>query len=830
MNQARIFEDRGAMRKHIGEVSRLSKLIITCSLVLGVLSPAVASAQKAATAPSSEKLTISGNRLFESLNLDYPGMEAVKEAVAACDWPAAKKALLAHMRSRKSPRFIVDRWRREEYLSLIRSGFAEAVEELPAAANLICEHDFTFEGFHRRFDGEVIWDRTKSGMSFVFGCWLNRMWYLETLGQAWWLTGERKYARSGRDLVDSWIKSCPMPPVVQRHWHRQEPPVSMCVNGNPWGQSLEVADRLGSWTVFNEYFVDSPEITPEFYYRFLVSLLEQARYIYTIESQGYAPGNWSIVECSGLARVAIMFPEFTESADWWKQLKALFAMQAEKTILPDGVQVERTIGYHNWCYAKFRDVLLLASLNGSELPEGFAETVERMRLYPEKIAYPGWQGIPGLGDAGVRWWGTYPTGRQAEKYRDEAGRYRLLWQIGLDAYEQWEKQRATTSTEMPYAGLFVMRTGWDMQDKYLIFDCVPPSSAGGHWHNSALNVDLYAFGRVLIVDPGMLNYSHSSYRDYFRRVRAHNIIELAGEENRNDPKLNRWLRSQGFDLAEGEVSAPLKAKMSRRVLFVRGDYWIVDDRISTTHSLPARAYWHLNSRSVVVGGRQVKLAAKGDGPARMHWMGGAGKDLSFHTNDPGIGNILVFPDGGEKYVSLSLLADTPCGGHVACYRQDAEPPTKTALRFTTLLYPFEGDNRPQVSFRDGVVKIGDDRVDTYFRKGEQTDGDCALVSRRAEAVERVLLVAGSYVKDIVRADGEADFLIITRRDKGLDIQLITAAKVGRIELPGFVGVEQVTVNGKPRPVAPEKGVPVVPGPFDTIKPEQNNPRLFWIIE
>ncbi|MCD4824948.1 MAG: heparinase II/III-family protein, partial [Phycisphaerae bacterium] len=347
---------------------------------------------------------------------------------------------------------------------------------------------------------------------------------------------------------------------------------------------------------------------------------------------------------------------------------------------------------------------------------------------------------------------------------------------------------------------------------------------------SALNVDLYAFGRPLIVDTGMWGYSRPSHIDYSRRVRAHNIIEFAGCENSQDPKLKRWLRSESFDLAEGAVRARWKAKMHRRILFVKGDYWIIDDDVSVPHRHPtiARAYWHLNSRSVVVGGKQAELAAEGDGASRLRWMGKNGKDLSFYTNDSDIGNILVIPDGGEHYVSLSLIADTPCGGHVACYRQDPNPPAKTKLRFTTLMYPFMGTNRPAVSFKDGVVKIGDDRVDSYLRKGKQTDGDCALVSRRSGKVERVLLVAGSDVKGIVRADSKVDFLTITRNGESIDIQLMGAAKGKRLELPGFAGVTKVTVNGKPYSLSEDKGIPVVVGPFEKIKPDQKNKKLFWI--
>lgn len=799
-------------------------LVVTCLISL---QPVRAAGKEA---PPTATLRIKSEAgFFAALDLNRHGMEAVKKAVATGDWPGAKKTLLAYMRSRKTPRFVVDHWRKDEILTFVRSRFKGDISKTISKANRMVGSNSDWRKTHR-VKGKIVWNRLRTGSVWPSGCMLNRMGDLNILGRAWWLTDDRKYATYARKLFESWIDSCPMPPEVRRSWHKLKKPTDMCVIGNPWGQSLEVAERMGHWVAFNEYFINSPEITPEFYYRFQVNLLEHARYIYILEQQGFCGGNWPIVECGNLARVAIMFPEFKESSAWWKLLKKLLSMQVKKTILPDGVQKERCTRYHDWCYEKYRDVFLLARFNGVGLPDGFAGTVKKMGEYFEKISYPGRKDCPALGDAqGVKWWTSRDKNRDRKKAKEET--LEFFCQLGIDAYKEREKQRTSTpaynSTELPYAGLFVMRSGWTPQDKFLLFDCVPPSSAGGHWHNSALNVDLYAFGRPLIVDSGGAGYSSPSHMSYARRVRAHNIIEIASGENRRDPKLKRWLRSPGFDFAEGNVTAIWWNSMTRRVLFVKPDYWIIDDDVTAPHRHPttANAYWHLNSRSVMVGEKQVDLSARGDGPVRHRWMGGKGKDLSFHTNDPGIGNILVIPDVPERYVSLTLIADVPTGGHVACYRQDPRPPKKTRLRFSTLMYPFKGTERPKVSFTDGVVKIGKDRVDTYLRKGKQTDGNCALVSRRSGKIERVLLVGGSRVKGVVRLDGKADFLVITRSGDALDVKLIAAAKIKQIELKSFTGIKRVTVNGKSGTL----GGGIITGPFKKIKPDRNNTRLFWII-
>ncbi len=790
---------------------------------------------------SSEIRVNNESQFFDALNLDLPGMEALKAAVIAKDWPVAKKALLEYMRKRTHPRYIIDRYAKDQYVKKVKQEFpGNELDEIITIADRACNNEIVFYGCSCKFDGPVTWDKTKNGFSFTQNCFLNRMIFLPGIGQAYWLTGNNKYAKAACELIDNWIRSCPMPSEIRRHWvWEANPPSVMCLSTNPWGETLGVAQRLSNWTVFNEYFVDSPEVTPEFYYRFMVSLLEQARYIYTIEKMGFFNSNWAIIECSGLVQVAIMFPEFKASSEWLAKVKQLTKIQMKKTVLPDGVQVEISPNYHTWCYEQFIKLQLLSNLNNIELPKGFDQMIKAMYEYLHyKIAYPNRQGYPAIGDGtSVPWWSKKKDKPENSKSMG-SNNLESLWNVGINEYDKLKNHEVAvpkyTSTEMTSAGLYVMRSGWDDKDRFLLFDCVAPSAAGGHWHNSALDVDIYAFGRPLIVDPGMFGYGGYTFIDYFQRVRAHNIIEFYSAENRQDPKLIRWLRSKDFCLAEGFVEGPKTANMTRRILFIGGNYWIIDDLTNNAlrHAMINRAYWHLNSKSVVVDGKQVQLAFEGNGSKKQCWMGEDGQDLSFYTNDIDTGNILVVPDGSLRYADLTISSDTPCHGYVACYTQIPAPPAKTTLRYTTLLYPFEGTKRPDVSFKDGVVKIGEHREGLYMRKGEQTDGDCAFVGKEDGVINRILLVAGSRISDVIQLDVPADFMIVARHGESLDIQLMESSskKVNLIELTGLKDVTKVTVNGKLCKVSEVDGKLVIAGPFEKISPNPDNPDLFWIVK
>ncbi len=782
---------------------------------------------------------------FDALNLDTPGMENVKMAVSAGDWSAAKKALLEYMRARKKPVFPMDRGRKKEIVDFAKEEFPQTTSKVISSADNVCRHEFNRWGDPHVFDGPIIWDRTKNNATVCFSQMLNRMGYLKELGTAWWLTDNQKYSQCAVEIVDSFIKSSPMPTVARRSWMAHKIPDGMnsvSSTGSSWGTMLEIAERMGNWLVFNECFIDSPEVSPEFYYRFLSSLLEQARYTYLIELYGgYQAGNWHLIENSNFARVAIMFPEFKESDNWWKTAIERMTKKAETEVFPDGGYIERCISYHNWCLQKFLEVSSLANANGVKLPESFSVAVAKMQRYVQALSYPDNTRTPAFGDASyVLWWADKKTVPQKTKNILE------LWDVGFDSYKKNMKDMTATpdytSTELPYTGFYIMRTGWKPQDKYLFFDCVPSGDFWSHWHNSAFNVDIYAYGRPLIVDSGMQTYDDTSYEDYCHRSIAHNIIEIANVEVLPVPELKYWLRSPEFCVVDAQANITIhyghRILITRRVIFVTNDYWIMNDIVAEQglaqrSNIPVRTYWHLNSRSIVADSKQIALAVtdKDDGYGRYYINSGKDKNLSFYTNDKNIGNLLFIPDKPENYKSLAIMSDTPCGGYVACYKQDMIPSKNPTRYFTSLLYPFEGDKRPDVSFKDGVVKIGNDRVDNYFRKGEQTDGDCALVSRQKEKLKHVLLVRGSFIKDVIHSDGSVQFLIINRTDDAtLDIKVIGGDKATRLNLTGFDGIKQATVNGQAANLAYDKNMLIINGPFMKVTPDPNNTKLFWIVK
>jgi len=148
-----------------------------------------------------------------------------------------------------------------------------------------------------------------------------------------------------------------------------------------------------------------------------------------------------------------------------------------------------------------------------------------------------------------------------------------------------------TSWQLPYAGWNVMRTGWGTQDRYLLFETGPYGLA--HQHEDQLGLILHCGGKTLLTEGGTYSYDTSDWRRYILSSRAHNVVLVDGQPQHragrretyavDTPYASRWFSDAGFDFAEGRYDSgfgarnEVKVVHTRRVLFVKPDYWLVAD-------------------------------------------------------------------------------------------------------------------------------------------------------------------------------------------------------------------------------------------------------------
>lgn len=136
--------------------------------------------------------------LFAALDLEYPGLEGVKAAVVTDDLALAKQRFVEHIKRRESPRWHLD-WRGRD-----RGPNAEEVDL--DLAERYARNDLVSVGVWHDFGDEIDWRINPMPNQYAEWTWqLSRHSFWAQLGQAYWQTGDERYARAFVVQLNSWV-------------------------------------------------------------------------------------------------------------------------------------------------------------------------------------------------------------------------------------------------------------------------------------------------------------------------------------------------------------------------------------------------------------------------------------------------------------------------------------------------------------------------------------------------------------------------------------------------------------------------------------------------
>jgi heparinase II/III-like protein len=289
-------------------------------------------------------------------------------------------------------------------------------------------------------------------------------------------------------------------------------------------------------------------------------------------------------------------------------------------LLADGVQCELSTDYHHIVLRNYLVVRRLAAMNRIALPAEMDAHIRRALEFAKWVHRPDGV-IPSLsdGDSGsfldLLIQGHELYGDPEMLYVATAGRQGRAPADRLRAFET--------------AGYYILRSGWGPRDRYaderyLIFDC-GPLGAGNHGHLDLLHFEAYAYGRPLIVDPGRYTYHEGddpNWRAVFRGSGYHNTVTVDGRNQVRyqfdktrfkirGPEPGRELRSffsgDDIDCIHGVCrSHEYEAVHERRIVFVRGEYWIVTDLLTASEPHDYDVWFHLSPEA------QGRVAISGD--------------------------------------------------------------------------------------------------------------------------------------------------------------------------------------------------------------------------
>lgn len=510
----------------------------------------------------------------------------------------------------------------EQITALIKERMPSLLDEIIAVADRVSQGRFDLLGYHGLYFGDPIdwhldpicgrrsplvhWSRLNALDSSVVGdskvIWeLNRHQWLVFLGQAYRLTGEKRYAETFARYV--------------REWMRANPPG----RGINWASSLEVALRIISWSWALFLFRGSEELSPELFASMLEEISLQAEHVEKYLSYYFAPNTHLTGEALGLFYAGTLFPELRQ-ARRWRDLGAQILMeQSERHILPDGVYFEQSTCYQRYTVEIYLHFMILAARSGLAIPSALGERVQKMLDFLLAVCFPDGS-IPQIGDGDGGWLlplvarapddfrGLFSTAAAwfgRSDYAWAAGELapETIWLLGNSGLAVFAGLRPTVPTMAPSplfadGGYAVMRSDWGAHAHRLIFDVGPLGCpiSGAHGHADLLGIQCSVFGEPYLVDPGTYCYTaEPEWRDFFRGTAAHSTVTIdnaaqaipAGPfkwEMRPQARLRRWVSTEAYDFADAEHNAyhrlPDPVTHRRRVVFVKPRYWIVIDDLA----------------------------------------------------------------------------------------------------------------------------------------------------------------------------------------------------------------------------------------------------------
>ncbi len=485
------------------------------------------------------------SKLLSRIDLNSNALELVKKQQSNPE--SAIRELLKYYQTRTSVQHPVDKNRKAESLRKPIPG-----NDIQTAENAL-KHIFVGQSAYPPYfcGNDIDWGtRPVPDNEWVWQ--LNRMYFWDSMAEVYWQTGDEKYAEEWcRQLVD-WTRKNPNDKTHSYAW-----------------RSIETGIRGYRWSGLFQYFIDSPNFTPEVLVAFLNSCHDHAEYLMT---QYRTKSNWGLMEAEGLAFIAMTFPEFTESGKWLTEAIRRLNNEIDLQVYPDGFQRELAMGYHLGSIDWFLRTYDMAQLNGKTnlFPSSYLGKVMKMCEVPMKLCHPDGTN-PQFGDA----WAGRP-GQHTRKFMEWAGRYNRGDFLFLASGGQKGKEPDSTAYALPFSGLYSMRSSWDKDAVCLVLKCGP--DGGGHCQPDNGTFELSAGGRNLMPDGGSYIYSGDPQnRAWFRQTKVHQTLTLNGENSKYAPKLLLWNPGKRDDVLVVENKSYDNLTHRRAVFFIAKKYFVIVD-------------------------------------------------------------------------------------------------------------------------------------------------------------------------------------------------------------------------------------------------------------
>lgn len=637
--------------------------------------------------------------LHEQIKPDLPGLESFYAAAQKGDWKKACSALRAYC-------------------------VAKYPEEKPAPGT---KPDLTLQAAQDIYDGKleyagfVVMDKLPIDWAYM----KTTDWYEHTnfknrgraLGvpvDAYWYTNDKKWLKLLKDVFYDWIDANPKPTIMSGADY-------------PTWRTLDSGARSGWLTSRFGKLTAMKDVDDEMWANWLWSIWEHADYLKNDDFDG---GNWMANVTGAVMGIATDFPMFKDQKKWLEFGKQSWELNVLRDIHPDGKEMEDAPGYICFAY----NPMLGTMQTLDELNIKFDEEARRrMAKVPDFLAavtQPDGN-MPAIGD-----WGggpAYVLPKATEYFKRDDIKY-ILTQGKEGTVPSF------TSVNFPHGGWSVMRSAYDEQPyenaRHLVFK----SSRAAHGHDDALMITTYAYGRELLIDPGIRSYEHADIVRYLSTPYHNTICIDGGNQGGSHGKTEKWVSNDGFDYVQGVYSDWKGPSHRRSVVFVKPDYWIVHDEVTGKGEHTCDQNWHFAEDASIAGDTSTGVMRTG-----------------YATG----GNLLIAAADPQSLVSAPFdffIANARMhaggDGHIPSKGWKYSKSGALPQVFDTVLYPYNGSQAPNVTVQRLEVE-GSPADVTALKVTIDDSTDYVLISRGGvkvmSAPSEKLEVEGEIV--VVRVKG-----------------------------------------------------------------------------
>ena len=551
--------------------------------------------------------------------------------------------------------------------------------------------------------------------------------------------------------------------------------------------------RARNWLSVHNMLLASKEYTPEDHMYFVkVFLLHGARLIDVCKKFHW--GNHQLVGLVALYELTTMYPEFPVMREWNRISTSVLLEHIEKEVPPDGFQVERASHYFKLDIMNYFRVRQLSTANNIALPQVFQERFRKMFDAIVAVAMPN-RSMPVLQDAQARYRPQSndmaelpePEEKQymslgAALFNDPVYKYfgddtmppSLYWLFDAETVVRYSsipvRQPTVSSVGLPDTKYYVMRTGWSDDDKYMVIDGGLAENKPDHTHGGILGLQLYAQGELFLPNYHV-RYSEPSYQ-FLKNSLVKNVALVdtfvQGRGWRDNkartgfgiwtklpkPTVRHWIGGEKYDYFEGTHDGfdTLGVAYTRKILFLKPDYWVVVDDFQANGSHSYQQIWQGEfeidraNRRIVKKGKEGKFA------------------ISFSADQ----DLMIAPQRVGDISSVWFVTTTK-GGTV----------------MMSILAPMKNDEQIP------VVELSDDREEGEF-----------LVRRSDKSYDRVILRGKSLVVSRYESEQLQSFLVVNAQmlqSKEFTLSLASPAMLeGTRERSGRFTIR--SLGEKPQPV------------------------------